>query len=81
MREDAELAAWQTVTETPVIGRIGHRLVYPAGPAHPTAPAPAWVTPRGVDLARLHATYLTYRLVERRGDRVECSTGEVVCAI
>lgn len=66
------LAEWQAVLDAPAIGRLGNRLTYEAGPAHPHGYAPCWVTAHGADLGRLHTAYIARRLSEHRGEDTEC---------
>jgi hypothetical protein len=71
------LAAWSAILKAPVIGRVGSRLVYPGGPAHPTGRHPAWVGAKGCDLAKLHRAFCATLVNARRPEALECHAGPV----
>jgi hypothetical protein len=57
----------------------GHRRTYAGGPCHPlpveqggTVP-PAWVTPDGCNVARLHAAYCGHAVLEGQGEGRSCA--------
>ena len=71
------LAAWAAIVQSPVLGRVGHKLTQPGGPAHPQGKAPAWATSHGCDLVKLHRAHCAHVVHERRGEALECQAGSV----
>lgn len=71
------LPIWAAIVAQPVLGRVGHHRTQEPGPAHPARPAPAWVTARGVSLARLHAAFCATVTHERGRGAAECGAGPV----
>lgn len=72
MTTNPSLAVWAAIVAQPILGRTGNTQTYPAGPAHPTGHAPAWVTAHGCDLALLHAAHCASVVHDRRGEDREC---------
>ena len=74
MSPDPHLATWAAIVAQPVVGRVGHHRTYEAGAAHPTGHAPAWVTARGCNVAKLHRAFCALVVHDRRGEDRECHT-------